>query len=145
MSNFISYSDYKSFIRTERLNQLIDNDTSILNDAEGMAISDLQNALDPYYDTASELAKTGTARNTTLKKHAINLTLYYIYQRLPADMIPEQIVKNYDDTRKDLKDLEGGNRNINIAGRISVDSDGDGIPDRRSTKFRWGSKPKRAF
>lgn len=142
MITFISYSDYKSQITDNRINQLINHDQSILDDAELFATAKLQDALSPLHEIDSELAKQGSARNRTLVWYAICIAVYIIYNRVPEDMVPERVVKNYNDVLNDLEAIERGDKSINIA-RKKEDLDGDGIPDSISRR-RFGYDKRRS-
>lgn len=149
MSNFISKADYKYQMRTARLDQILeatDEDEDVMLDsAETEAIGMIRKHLDNKYNMDVELSKTGNDRHKVLTRWAKVLVIYYIYERIPDEMVPERVVKNYDDVMKALEKIEDGDGAIPGLTPIQVpdsnSSDGDSKP---YTKRRWGSIPKRS-
>lgn len=133
MSTFISQDDYKPHIKDGRLQQTIDEDTSILDEAEKTAITVVKDALYSRYDTSAIFDLTGEDRPAQLVRWVLCLALYYIHERLPDRMIPERIVKNYEHTLEVLTDIEDGKKSTDLP----LLQKEDGTP---KTKFRWGSQ-----
>lgn len=148
MSNFISKDDYKYQIRTYRLDQILEaadeDEDVILDAAEGEAIGMIRKYLDNRYDMNAELAKGGADRSKVLLRFAKVLVIYYIYERIPDDLVPERVVKNYDEVMKALEKIEDGDADIPGLARINItDPNSDSGESTPQTKRRWGSIPKR--
>ena len=149
MSTFISKADYKYHIGTARLDQILqaadEDEDLILDNAETEAIGFMRKYLDNKYDMNLELAKAGAARNAVLLRIAKVLVIYYIYERVPDEMVPERVVKNYDDVLKMLEKIEDGESDIPGLTVKTItnpnSSTGETTP---YTKRRWGSQPKRS-
>lgn len=143
--NFISIDDYKYHIRTYRLNQILEaadeDENVILDAAETEAAGMIRKHLGNRYNMDVEVAKSGAARNPVLLRWAKVLVIYYIYERIPDELVPERVVKNYDEVMKALEKIEDGDADIPGLTPMTVsDNDGETKP---YTKRRWGSIPKR--
>lgn len=149
MSNFISKAEYKYHIRTYRLNQILESldeaDDVILDNAEGEAMGVIRKHLGTRYDMDVELAKSGDSRSKVLLRYIKVLVLYFIYERVPDDSVPERVVKNYDEVMKALEKIEDGDAHIPGLAPITVpDSNSSSGESTPFTKRRWGSQTKRA-
>lgn len=146
MSNFISKADYGYQIREERLNQILEEadveEEDLLDDAELEAISIIKDALAPKYDVELIFSQTGAARHKTILRWAKVLVIYFIYERIPDDMVPERVVKNYNQVLERLEAVAQGTENLNGAPLVTVTApDGESVPQ---TRRRWGSIKKRS-
>jgi len=140
MSNFITQQDYQDKITDHRLQQLIDNDPSILDGVEDTAISIVRDALFQWYDVEHEFSKTGTDRDATLVRFCINLCVYFLYERVPDKFMPQHVQDNYNHTLDQLDKIEQGKKAINIKPAEYTNDEGE---QQAKTKFRWGSLPAR--
>lgn len=149
MSIFISKADYKYQIRTYRLDQILEaadeDEDLMLDSAEGEAIAMLRKYLDNRYDMNAELSKSGNDRSKVLLRFAKVLVIYFIYERIPDDLVPERVVKNYDEVMKALDKIEEGDADIPGLTRIIItDPNSDSGGSTPQTKRRWGSVAKRS-
>lgn len=149
MSIFISKADYKYQIRTYRLDQILEaadeDEDLMLDSAEGEAIAMLRKYLDNRYDMNAELSKSGNDRSKVLLRFAKVLVIYFIYERIPDDLVPERVVKNYDEVMKALEKIEDGDSDIPGLAPITVtDPNSDTGASTPFTRRRWGSQPKRS-
>lgn len=134
---FLSIEDFELKLSEDIRNQITDSDDTVLEDAEMHATAVIQDAFYNKYDLDAEFAATGEDRHKNLLRWMLNLTIYFIYERIPDEQVPDRIVKNYDDTIKEIKDIEQGKRNTSLTKLIREDN------ERKETNFRWGSNPKR--
>lgn len=134
---FLTTDDFKLKLSVDILNQILQLDNSILDDAEQQAIAIIEDNLSPNFDIETELAKTATDRHKNLIRWMLNLTLYFVYERVPDDQVPERVVKNYDDTIAEIELIARGKKNTTLE-RV-VDEETDEI----HTTFRYGSNPPR--
>ncbi len=135
---FVQESDFKNKIHYNALQQILDGDTEKLDDAEAIAAAMVTDRLTKYYDLGAEWGKTGRDRNRRLLKWMIDLMAYYLYEGIADDDVPERIIKDYDDTLKELTRIEDGKTDADLPRRIKEET------QRPKTKFRWGSQPKRS-
>lgn len=136
MSTFITEADYTPRIQDNRLSMIIEADTDLLDDAESTAIAVVSDALYPYYNIATILATTGADRPKQVVRWVLNLTIYYLYERIPDKLVPERVVKNYDETLNMLTRISDGQESVNLP-RLTTE---EGID---ATKFRHGSSAPR--
>jgi len=140
---FIKPEDYNTKIRSKQLDQIIQGNDSIKLDAENVAIATVRDALYPYYDTQQIFINDAgiseeDLRHQQVVRWVMNLIMYYLYERIPDKLVPDRIIKNYDDTMSLLMDISDGKKSVDLP-RLT-DSEGSTI-----TKFRWGSQEQRYF
>lgn len=139
MSTFITDADYLVHIKDVRLQQMIEGNAILLTNAEDTAIAEITDALYSRYDTEYLFALTGEARPKQLVRWVLNIALYYLHERLPERLIPDRVLKNYDETKKYLGEIEDGKKSTNLR-RLEQT---DGAQTDAGTKFKWGSRPAR--
>lgn len=141
---YLIKDDYKYMIRTYRLDQILEaedeDEDAILDSAEEEALGMIDKFLGNKYDMVLEFGKTGASRNKVLIRWAKVLVLYYIYERVPDDMVPERVVKNYDEVMEMLEKVEDGDAGIPGLPAKTEEVDGQTQP---VTTRRWGSQKKR--
>lgn len=137
MSTFITKADYLLHITDQRINQIIEDTDAILDDAEDTAIAVVKDALKARYDVDTIFAAVGAARAKNVMLWVKRLAIYYIYDRIPDDLVPERVVKNYNETMDHLEAISDGKRSVDLP--ILIDEDGN-----KSTKLRWGSQDARS-
>lgn len=141
---FITQDDYRSKIKLELLNQIIEDEPDTLTDAEASALAVIENRLFQRYDMDTVLAQEGDDRNKAVLLWAVNLTLYYVHDRIDDDLVPDRVVKNYDDTVEELLKIYSGELSANLPILTEPDEDGDGEPE-PVTRLRFGSNPPRDY
>jgi hypothetical protein len=135
MSTFITESDYTARIQDTRLQQIIQADESLLDDAESAAISIIRDALHTRYDVDAIFATVGDARPKQVVRWVLTLALYFLYERVPDQVVPKRVIKNYDDTLAYLLEIEDAKKSVDLP--RAVDDE-----DQPKSKFRWGSETK---
>lgn len=134
---FLTTEDFNVKLSSDILNQITQTDTTVLDDSEKQAIGIIEDNFTPNFDIESELSKTGTDRHDNLIRWMLNLTLYFVYERVPDDQVPERVVKNYDDTQKELDLIARGKKNTTLARRVDEET------NETSTTFRYGGNTKK--
>lgn len=137
MSNYIQKDDYYYKIRGTRLDQILKDDDSLLDNAEDAAIQVVKDALHSRYDIDTIFSKTGANRDQQVLRWISTIVLYYVYERINDKVVPQRVIDNYDETMEFLKELEKGKRSTQLP-RITKE---DGKP---KSIFRWGSNTKRS-
>jgi phage gp36-like protein len=132
---FLTLNDLHVNIRAERLQQVIDDDATILDDAEASALAVVKDALSSRYDVTNIFDQTD--RPAQVVRWVRNIMLYDIAGRLPEKMVSERIVKNYDDTIQVLTDIEEGRKSTSLP-ILSDNTEGG-----KKSVFRWGSNAPR--
>ena len=120
---FLTLQDFDLKVSPDIRNQITDSNDVLLDDAEASAMAVIQDAFFDKFDLDTEFAQTGTARHKNLLRWMLNLTLYYIYERVPDTQVPERIVKNYDDTIDEIKAIEQGKKNTSLKKLIDIETE----------------------
>ena len=134
---FLKDEDFKLKMSDSIKSQITNGDVSVLETAEQNAMAVIQDAFYSKYDLDAEFAKTDDARHKNLLRWMLNLTVYFIYEHIDDNQIPEIVVKNYDDTIKEIEKIEQGKRNTSLAKLVNETT------DRKEVNFRWGSNTER--
>lgn len=138
MSTFITYNDYETRLSPRILDLLTAGDNALLDKAETEAVGIINDRLSTIYNTPAELAKTDPDRNPSLVRWAISIAIYVLYARIPDEQVPERVIKDYDDTIRELEMLQQGKLNCTLS-RLT-DSEGTVI----SSRFRMGNNTPRS-
>lgn len=145
-SAYISKADYKYMITTNRLDQILEatdeDEDAMLDSAETDAIAFIRNALANSYNMDIEFAKTGNDRNKVILKYAKWLVIYFIYERIPDEMRPDSVIKNYEYVLAQLKRMEDDKSFVVGLTPITVTDPLTGESKPKTTR-RWGSIRKR--
>lgn len=137
---WLEKADMKTTIRTYRLDEILDNeeDNAIFDEAAATAEELVKDRLVDHFDTNTIFNTSGSGRPKNVLQWVKYLTLYLVYERIPDELVPERVVKNYDDTLKFLDKVAEGRVSINLPRKL------DPVTGATKTKFRWGSVPKRS-
>lgn len=92
---FINRSDYKSVIDEHILSEVLRFDESYLATAEKRAISYATGYLNARFDTETLFEQEDDDRHPLVLLHVLNITLYYLHQKVAADQVPQNILDNY--------------------------------------------------
>lgn len=134
---FITEDDYKPYIKEGNLSRMIESDQTVLTEAQDTAMAVVKDALFSRYDTNVIFAAEGASRNRQLVRWCVVLTLYYLYERLPANIMPERVRDNYSEVMGFLKEVEDGKKPLDLPQRTNAET---GLP---ITKFRFVINPPR--
>jgi phage gp36-like protein len=132
---FIVKADLYTYIDQSTINQLTDNTDTIVTDVIKDAENRLKERISARFDMVVELAKTGTNRNRSLLKACINLSIYYLFQRLYTDVIPEGRVQGMQEAEKWMEDAISGNIQTTLT-PVSVEN-------QTGWAIKWGSETKK--
>lgn len=144
---YLSKDDIQSALRDETLAQLLDNSDDNSEDVFPKAVKEACALVMDHtikYEIEAELQKQGDERHGSIIFHAKNIVIYILYQRVPDDQVPERVVKDYNDTMAALIAISKNKTPLSLPVK-KVDTDGDGIPDRVKTKFRFGGESARKY
>lgn len=143
---YLTRQDAQSSIRDHRLQHITDNvDDDNTVDPFNLSAGEAQSIARNYllrYAIDEEYAKLGEERNKSLIFHIKNIALYILFERIEDDDVPERIIKNYNDTMEYLMEVSKGKMAIDLPLK-EEDTDGDGIVDAPTTKFRAGGEKRR--
>jgi len=132
---FLLKADLIRYVDETTIDQLTDDNDTIVDEAIADAEERITERIGQRVDTATEFAKVGAARQRSLLKHCINLSIFYLFERLYTDVLPEGRVTAMQMAEQWLEDIAKGNIIVNLA---KVDEANEtGWP------VRWGSEPKK--
>lgn len=132
---FIAKSDLYSYVDQSTIDQLTDNNDTFVDDAILSAQDRITEKISPRFDLAAEFALTGAARNRSLLKHCINLSIYYLFQRLYTDIVPDGRVEAMSEAERWLNDT--------YEGKIQVTLTKNNEASETGWPLRWGSELKK--
>lgn len=138
VTDYLATKDFLVFISAASFQKLIrDNDTKIV-DAENMAYGYINEKLSARYSVIGELSSKGEARNNSFVRWMTILTVYYLYQSIPDEDIPERVRTNYEDVLKEIERVAAGKDNSTLP--LVVDS----TTGKPKTNFQWYSETRRS-
>lgn len=132
---FLDKNDLLNYIDLSTLDQLTDGTDLYITEAIKDAEARITERISQRIDTAAEYIKTGANRDRSLLKHAISITIFYLFERLYTDVLPEGRVTSYETAEKYLEDINEGK--ITVALTKKDEANQKGWP------VRWGSEPKK--
>lgn len=100
---YLTSDDYLVSIQDVNLQQIISQNTAILEQVELIAISEARSYLIQKYLFDAELDKTGADRDPQLLNYIIDICLYHLHTRLTPRNIPEIRQTRYDNAVSWLK------------------------------------------
>lgn len=138
MSTFLTQADYTPLIQDHILAQVISNTPALLDEAELMALSEMESYLAGRFDTAAVFAATGSDRNRALVMYALDITLYHLHSRVTPRSVSKLREDRYLHAIEWLDKVVTGELSPNLP----VKTDTDGEVDNR---LKWGSNDKPAL
>lgn len=133
--DFLTDNDFKGSISVKVLEKLRGTDNENLNEAEQLAISELA-TLRGRFDIDIELKKADTQRSPEMVRMMLAITVYYLYNTVIDDEIPERIDSNYNKEIKDIRAIGSGKMSTTLTPLKATD--GTAI-----SKFRSGGDAPR--
>lgn len=134
--DFLTIEDMIGMIRSNRLDQITDEDDALVNDAINDAVAMVNNYLFQHFDTDQIFSQEGEQKDRKVTRWCKYLAIYYIYDRIEDELIPERVQKNYEHTMKTLEKIAQAKMPVDLPRRA------DKTPT--ETRTRWGSEPKRS-
>jgi len=132
---FLTQTDYKTLIQDHILSQVINDDVELLDQAELMAISEMESYLSARYDTQAIFAATGTNRHQALVMFALDMTIYHLHSRVSPRNISQLREERYNRAIEWLQNVVKGKLNPGLP--ILKNEDGE-----QTSVIKWGSNDK---
>jgi phage gp36-like protein len=101
--SYLTNKDFSLLIQDVNLQQIINENEAIRQQAELTAIGEARSYLIQKYLFDEELAKTGNARDPQLLNYIIDIALYHLHSRISPRNIPELRITRYDNAIAWLK------------------------------------------
>lgn len=133
---FLIFEDYKTLIKDDVLQAVMDNDKTIVLEVEQMAQAEMESYLNQRYDVAHIFNKTGTARQPLILMYMIDIVLYHIHARINPKFIPDIRKDRYDIAISWLNKVARGDINPDLPKIENSESPLAGLGQ------RWGSNSK---
>lgn len=133
---FLNFEDYKTLIKDDVLQAVMDNDKTIVLEVELMAESEMKSYLNQRYDVANIFNKTANNRNPLILMYMIDIVLYHIHARINPKFIPDIRKDRYDVAISWLIKVARGELNPDLPKIDNSETSLAGLGN------RWGSNTK---
>jgi phage gp36-like protein len=100
---YLNAIDYITQIQDVNLQQIINSNVAIRENADLLAQAEARSYLIQKYDFDAEMLKTGTARDPQLLAYIIDIALYHLHCRIAPRNIPELRQTRYENAIAFLK------------------------------------------
>ena len=100
--------DYVGLIKEEVLQQVIQNDSNVLDWAEDTAQAQMESMINQRYDVANIFSQTGDHRDPLIIMYMMDIVLYHVHTRIPEREVTEKRQKRYDKALDFLKKVNEG-------------------------------------
>lgn len=146
---YLDPSELNTTMYEYQIQQIVQNDTTIVLNAIAAAIDEVKSYLTPnnqnewldgrpLYDVEAIFNTTGSDRNALILNHTKTITEWWIIQLSNVDILHEQAKDRYDRSIKYLEKINKGR--VTIHGLPVLDPTQDNPANR--IPFRSGSRPK---
>lgn len=135
---FIQEEELRSVAYSYQLEQIVENDATILQMAIEAATEEVRGYLSSRYDTDAAFAATGADRNPLLVEITKDIALWYIIRLSNVDIIYEPVKERYDRAVQWLDRVARGTITPDLP--AATDENGDYIQP-----LRCGSMPKQQY
>lgn len=133
---FLIFEDYKTLIKDDVLQAVMDNDKTIVLEVEQMAQAEMESYLNQRYDVANIFNKIGNSRQPLILMYMIDIVLYHVHARINPKFIPEIRKDRYDIAISWLNKVARGDINPDLPKIENSESPLAGLGQ------RWGSNSK---
>lgn len=135
---WLNENDLNKLIKAENLSAIIEDDTSILADAELATLEEIEGYLSNRYDVPAIWQTVGTDRNAMLVMRACDIMLYHIHSRINPNRIADLRIDRYNQAIDFLKSVAKGLLSPNLPAITTANG-------AIQTTFKYGSDPKRRY
>lgn len=132
---FLTFNDYKTLIKDDVIQAVMDNDRKILLEAEMMAQQEMESYLNQRFVVAQIFNKIGEERNALILMYMIDITLYHIHARINPKFMPDIRKERYEVALTWLDKVSRGQLSPDLP--LITNSDGE-----TTLSSRWGSNSK---
>jgi phage gp36-like protein len=100
---YLTNTDFELQIQDVNLQQIINNNTALLDSAVLLAIAESRSYLAQKFEVDAELLKTNTDRDVQLVTYNVDIALYHLHCRIAPRNIPELRKTRYENAIEWLK------------------------------------------
>jgi len=145
---FLEITEMKSVMYGYQMNEITENDDTIVAMAIKAAVSQIKSYLKPsnkkeyddgrpLYDVDKIFSMAGNDRDPLILELCKDIACYRVCRLANVDIIQTQVIENYDRAIGWLKDVRSGDANADLP---LIDSDNETSVSK--IPFRYGSRPK---
>lgn len=131
---YILLTDLLMSISENAIDKITRNNETKLEDCEEIAIGYLTEKLSSMFQIAGEFSNS--SRNATVVRWCVHLMVYFLYQAVPDNDIPERVIKNYDDVVREIERVASGRDACSLP-RVTTSGE-------VRTRLRWSAEKKRS-
>ncbi len=131
---YLTKTDLKGSISANTLTTLQGTADANLNECESLAISEIAPLRD-LYNIDVELGKTDASRNIELKRMLVAFTVYYLFNTVEDDSIPQRVKDNYDKELKTVLAIANGKQSSTMQRNTNADGE-------ETTNFSYNTTQK---
>ena len=125
---YLAAIDYRSQIKDEIINNVINTDASLRLDMESKAEAQMRSRLAIRYDVTTIFNQTGANRNAEIVMYYIDMVIYHLHSRISGGQIPQTRIDRYNEAMNWLDKVAAGSYLPQNLPQI-IDADGDGTSD----------------
>jgi phage gp36-like protein len=115
---FLTQDDFNSIVKTEKLDKIIENNPTLLEDTILIAVAEANSYLSKRYDTAPSFAATGSDRNPILVSKCTDIVMYHLFTRITPTNVPEIRGMRYEAAIDWLKMISKGAIQIELPVKV---------------------------
>jgi phage gp36-like protein len=134
MLTFIKYDELAIRKFKHILDSISEEDNSIIDELELMAIEEVKSYLSGRFDTDFIFSQKDSKRNPMIKRIVLDYVYCFLFERVSSNEIPDYLVERCDKNRQMLMDIASGKLNPNLQKKdAELES---------TTGFKFGSETK---
>ena len=111
---FIEVEELKVRKVQSLIDSISDDTNSFVDSLERMAIEEVSSYLTNLYDTEFTFNRTGTQRNYLIVRTVLDFMIYFLYERVNSNEMPESIKDRYKENKEYLTKVSEGKIVLNL-------------------------------
>lgn len=135
---FLTEEELRSVAYSYQLEQIVENDTTILHMAINAAVEEVRGYLSSRYDTRAVFAAAGDSRNPLVLEITKDIALWYIIRLSNVDILYQPVKERYDRAVQWLDRVAAGRITPELP--AATDENGEYVQP-----MRCGSMPKQQY
>lgn len=135
---FVTEEELRSVAYSYQLEQIVENDVTILHMAINAAVEEARGYLSARYNADAAFAATGDDRNPLLLEIVKDIALWYIIRLSNVDILYQPVKERYDRAVQWLDRVASGRITPNLP--AATDDNGEYLQP-----MRYGSMPKQQY
>ena len=112
--SFLVIGDYSSQVKGNVLDDIVNADLTVRQDAERKAQSEMEGYLAIRYDVPAIFSQSGTSRNQAIVMYMVDISLYHLHSRINPGQVPELRRERYNEAKRWLEWVSAGKLKPNL-------------------------------